>query len=512
MSLETLLSYFPSGTAEGEKGLLEQVFVYANELAKVIAPPEGNPYLLVGDKGSGKTALVDFASRLAEKQGIPSVVLTPFDIDTSTVSAASSTGDMQREFYRVLLAAISAKISESNTGWTDGNYATLYREAVQAGNRSPDFVGKMGRFLAEVAKPVVGVDMGAAFPLLTIHTRSEVEKSMAAIVGRTSFYLFLDDTDQIGSPEEPGHLNRVWALLLAVRRLATNVPALKAIISLRTEVWNRLQFDQNGQRDQTDHFKTLIVRMESTRDHVEKILERRLALASIDVGQPNTLYKPFFENDGAAAPFSHEFRSWKDLISVRSRQRPRDAIQLVNALARYATGQGKAVIDQACFHAVMPIFSRDVSERFAQEVSSECPQALEVLKSFAVADYDNPGFTMSSDATLAHLRKLFSKFGIQVYGRPLGTNLENDSFELWRFLYTSGVLNARVSDATQKDGYRHLPPGADLSLVSKVRWNDLQKLLWEINAAYRDYLIQLQKEEEVRIGLPVKRTRPRRRR
>lgn len=505
MPLSNLLKYFPSGTAEGELAILDQVFVYADELSKVISPPEGNPYLLVGDKGSGKTALIEFSSRLAKRQGIPAIVLTPFDFDTSEIDGKSSTGDMTRNFYSIILAAIAGRLSDDNSGWLDSDFAVLYREAVSAGTRSPDFATKIGKFLSAIAKPVIKVDMAAAFPHLTVHTQADVEKSLESVIGRTSFYLFIDDTDQIGSPEEAGHLNRIWSLLLAVRRLSSKIPELRVVISLRTEVWQRLQRDQAGQRDQTDHFRTLIVQMASSRAHVERILDRRLSLANVAEGSSGNGYSLFFENDGATAPYSTAFRSWKDLIVVRSRERPRDAIQLVNALAQNALKAKKRKVDEGAFHAVMPEFSRDISERFAQEVATECPQALEILKSFAMMEYDHPGFTVSSDIALKQFKLLFSRFGVTLYGRPLGSDLENDSFDLWKFFYVCGVLNARVSDSTQKDQFRHLRPEEDLSLVSKIRWNDLQKLLWEINAAYRDYLIQLQKEEEVRVGLPIKR-------
>ena len=42
-NLEKLENWFPAGTAEGERAILERVFVYVDELKRVISPNPGNP-------------------------------------------------------------------------------------------------------------------------------------------------------------------------------------------------------------------------------------------------------------------------------------------------------------------------------------------------------------------------------------------------------------------------------------------------------------------------------------
>ncbi|WP_207460107.1 hypothetical protein [Azospirillum sp. SYSU D00513] len=517
-NLHELISWFPSGTAEGEKAILERVFVYVDEFSNVMAPPVGNPHLLVGSKGSGKSAIIDFALRVLKQQSVPATLITPYDIDSSRIGESNSTGDMVRVFYSVLMSSIATKLSEESTGWFDGDRAVLYREAIATGERSPDFIGRMGKFLGDVAKPIIKVDFNSAFPHLSKVTRSELEKAIERSLDSKGFYVFIDDTDQIASPEKPGHLNRIWALLLAVRRLSSNIPEVKAVVSLRSEVWERLQVDPAGQRDQTDHFKSLCVLMKSSKDHVEKIVERRLALAAANLGSDGNAgapfldgrgqehYSPFFEGVGARAPHSEDFRSWRDLILVRSRQRPRDAIQLVNLLAKRAESKKKGRIDEEVFQAVMPGFSETIANLFGQEVVLECPAAVEILKTFADVEYKNGGFTMSSEEVLDHFRKIISKFSVILYGCSLNQQKDSDIFEIWRFFYISGVLNARVSDIREKNGYRHLDPEQDQTLVSKVRWNDLQATLWEVNTVYRDFLINVEKANSTRIGLAVKRS------
>jgi hypothetical protein len=291
--------------------------------------------------------------------------------------------------------------------------------------------------------------------------------------------------------------------MLAARKLSSDIPTVKCILSLRSEVWNRLRLDESGQRDQTDHFTSLIVRMKDEREQVSAIIRRRLSIASsrIKDGQD---YRSFFENDTARAPMSKDYRTWHDLIVVRSRGRPRDAIQLINMLSKRATSDRKLRIDEDVFHAVMPTFSTQIAQKFGQEVAIECPQTLEILRTFAGVYYDSGGFTMSSQQALEHFKASLSRFSVYLYGYSLNQQRESDIFELWRFFYISGVLNGRVTDVDEPQGYRHLDPESDPTLVSKSRWNELQGIVWEMNTAYRDFLIGIQEEQQSRFGLADK--------
>ena len=508
--LEHIVDFFPTGTAEGDRDILDQVFIYVEEFKKIISPPSASPSLLVGSKGSGKTAVLNFSTRMLDEQKIANITLTPFDIDSSEMTANSSTGDLARSFYFTILEAIITKLSEVNTGLFDGDHALLYQHAVNRGARPPDFITKSSRFLSELAKPITQVDVAGAFPHLLSSTQSEVEDAVKSIVGRKGFYVFLDDTDQVARPGVAGHLNRVWALLLAVRRLTYDVKDLKVVVSLRTEVWNRLKRDDYGQRDQTDHFERLVVPMYSDREHVGKIVDRRLALAAVKAESKMEPYQKFFEGPDASPPMSQDRRTWRDLILVRTRERPRDAIQLVNELAVKSLHDKNEKINETVFQAIMPPFSKKISEQFAEENRLEFPQAQEFLRSLANVEYSEGGFTMTAEEVRKYFRKALSRYGATIGGVTQSQESPDSVFIIWRFFYQAGVLNARISDNSMPAGYRHLDPDADPFLVSRTRWNDLQAILWEINAVYRDYLIELQKEASFHTGLARKKNRRKR--
>ena len=94
-------------------------------------------------------------------------------------------------------------------------------------------------------------------------------------------FLLFDDTDQVASPSDSLHLNRLWALILALRKLSEELTNLTIIVTLRSDIWLRLQRDEKGQRDQIDHFRPLIVDLAVGEDLLARILRRRFELAPL---------------------------------------------------------------------------------------------------------------------------------------------------------------------------------------------------------------------------------------
>lgn len=502
--LRELRKWFATGTAEGDKAILEEAFIYINEFDEVIDPPSGSPHLLVGRKGSGKTAVLDFSERVIEKHGVPVVKISPTDIDTSKITDGASTGDMTRLFFDALIISICKKLSEKSTGWFNADFYTMYSTAVDTGERPPDMWGRIGKFFSEVAKGPTKVDINTAFPHLTKATRAEVSDAAKRALHKETIHIFIDDTDQVSNPDKPGHLNRIWSLLLATRMLSEKIPQVKAVVSLRTEVWERLKRDQKGQRDQTDHFASLVIEMPGGNEHVEDIVQRRLELAALRLKKNfNEPYSVFFDGPTARAPGSNEFRSWKHLLSVRSRGRPRDTIQLVNALAKRAIRERAPLITEEHFRGEMPEFSKKIVEQFSIETAAECSASVEILRTLTKDVFDDDGYSMTSDRALKHFQKVLTQFSILLYGVPLSQSRAS-AFQIWSFLYINGVLNARTSDNREKDGFRHLDPIMDVTLVSAPRWNELQKLMWELNTVYRDYVSMISDDDAASIGLASK--------
>lgn len=501
--LDELLRYFPAGATESETHILTRAFVYQEHYEDLITPPPTSPRIMVGRKGTGKTAIIFFYQLLLREAGVPNLRVRPRDIRLDKFPESAALGEYTRLALEALSSAIARKITSSNElkGLISSSAKPLLDEALSAGDREPDIVSKMADLLPRIAASYGGFGLPesasskqqASLKRLHQAIKENIEES------GSTFHVFLDDVDQVAAPNQPQHLQRIWALLLACRELAMDVPQLRVVISLREEVWRRLKRDSASQRDQTDHFLPLTRELFPSREQIWEVVERRLELACEDVGDPRAFpTEPFFEGYGANMPYTDTFRSWRDLIVIRSRERPRDAIQMIRLLANAAKQNGDEKINEAVFHRTIQEFSEQRVATLANELEEECPQIVEVVESFADVEYDEGSFKASFEKCREVMRRIPSKMSVKLHGRRLTPQDDDDALKLWRYLYELGIINARVRDTRMKDNFKHIQPREDPRLVSRSRWNDMQATVWEVNPAYRDHLIKVQEDLEAR--------------
>jgi hypothetical protein len=250
-----------------------------------------------------------------------------------------------------------------------------------------------------------------------------------------------------------------------------------------------------------------LYRLNPTREHIKKIIERRLRLAANKAGTKDVwdYYSCFFQGADARMPSSEKTSSWADILLSRTRDRPRDAIQLLNALAKHAKARKDNLIIEHDLHAVMPIFSEERVNFASQELEAECREVREIIRSVARMRFDSGSFRMTNESLRAQFKKVPSQFSLRISGHQLRPDNDQDSLTLLGFLYEVGIITARVSDSTKKGSYRFVNPDDDPTLVSKARWNDLQSVIWEVNPVFRDYMIKVEREHRTQIGLPTQR-------
>lgn len=508
--LDHLAEYFPTGTTEGERHILKRAFVQLDEFSNLICPPPFSPRVLVGKKGSGKSAVIDFSMALFQRNGVPCLALKPLDIEFPQAESNQSVGAATRVALEVLTKSIAQALGNSASGLISESDSVLYSEAVAAGLKDRDTIAQLARLLPKLAKPMIKADLGDLLPEESVAKKNQLLRSIQNNLKKSGsvFYLFIDDTDQVAAPDQSGHLNRIWAFLLAARELCQKVEQLRCVISLREEVWRRISSDKASQRDQTDHFTPLAKQLNPSRDHIRQILEKRLELARIDAvadghaRSPNGDWPTFFDPKDPRIPTSDKRSSWPDLVVLRSRDRPRDAVQLINVLANSALQRNELKITDDLLQAEMVEFSRQRVELLSQESEQDLPELDSVIRSFAKLEFDHGSFKAKTETMREHLRRHALSSGVRLYGRSLRNNIDADVFELWRFLYMVGYLHARVSDTREKDGYRHLDPVKEPNFVSIPNWNQMQTVVWEISPVYRDFLITQQKNAAAQMGLP----------
>lgn len=508
--LQHLIEYFPTGTTEGERHILKRAFVQLDEFSSLICPPPFSPRLLVGKKGSGKSAVIDFSMALFQRNGVPCISLKPLDIEFPPVEPNPSVGTSTRIALEVLTRSVAQTLGASCSGLIGAEDTVLYEEAVKAGLKDRDTISHLSRLLPKLAKPMIGADLGDLLPGESVAKKAELLRSIQSNLTKSGsvFYIFIDDTDQVAAPDQPGHLNRIWAFLLAARELCQKVEQLRCVISLREEVWRRITSDRASQRDQTDHFIRLAKHINPGRGHIRQIIEKRLELARADAvadghaRSPHGDWPTFFDPKDPRIPTSDKRSSWPDLVVLRSRDRPRDAVQLISILATSALERGLVKVTDDLLQAEMVEFSRQREELLCQESEQDVPELDAVIRSFAKLDFDHGSFKAKTETMREHLRRRALSGGVRLYGRALRSNFDSDVFDLWRFLYMVGFIHARVADNREKDGYRHLDPVKEPNFVSGANWNEMQAIVWEISPVYRDFIITQQKNAAAQMGLP----------
>lgn len=506
--MEALSYYVPTGTAEGERYILQEAFVQTHEYADIIAPPIGSPRLLIGKKGSGKSAILDFTMRFLKEANIPGLLIKPLNLDLSSMQENASSGELTRIAYEQMMHCIATTIGQQLPMLVNSSNRVLLEEAIQSGAREVDFASKFTRLLNAFSMPFTGFDFSTLLPSSPPANRAKLERAVRRNIDASgsAFYVLLDDTDQVANPGTKNHLNRIWACILAAREITQHNQKIRFVISLRDEVWRSLEKEGTAQRDQIDHFLPLVYRLNPSLDHVQRIIEKRLILAAARAGfeSENPHYELFFEGNKPRMPNSETRSSWPDIIRSRSRERPRDAVQLIGQMVNVAL-QGEAKkIDDDILSKIMPNYSRERAELVAGEYGSECPELLSIIRSFSKLHYAHGSFLADAETVRKHLISIQGASKITINGIVLKPESDDDLFKIWSLLFEAGFFYPRVSDRREKDGYRFVHPSDEPDLVCKTRWNDVQQALWEVHPVFRDFLIEEQKQHAARFGLPFK--------
>lgn len=469
------------------------------DFVSILNPPHASPRLLIGKKGSGKSAFVREVRRRLHEAKVPLLVLKPKDIPCEWPAEPASLGDLTRHSERALLSALGSVLGSQLKGYLSEDQNGLLRLAQESGHRGTDFVQKSLDLLRPIGQALSNVDFekfAKGLPVPAPKLRQMIEGQLT--LPSQLLYLIIDDTDQLASPAEPNQLNRIWSVLLAVRFILEECPHIRAVVTLRTEVWKRMSRHDGGQRDQVDHFRDLIHWLNPDDKAIGAILDRRLDLAAVDLDLTlsQNRYSPFFEGQHVRIPTTDdEFRYWGDFVVKRSRERPRHGVQLISALADTAIAAGRDRVTNEDVETSIVAYSNERIEDLEREVGDECPQLREIIRSFAYMHFDEGGFKLKAETLFKHLAGVPSRFGLRFMNETLQPGRdEHNAFTLWRYLHEIGFLNARALDATKPKGFKHILLQDDASLVSKERWNQVQTLLWEVHPAYRDYLITVQRE------------------
>jgi len=498
-TLDYLLKYVRTGTSEGDRPFLGEIFIAPTQFTQLCAIEPGGMRVLVGNKGIGKSAIVEWIDKVAKARSLPCLLIRPDNISSKDTPTALDIGSLKRFYYEVLLRTVGAQIGSQLRGMLRGNAAKLHSEARQQGLVEDDFIQKSLELISAVSLPAAKINgVQLAKELAGTNSPNALIKAINSqlLSSGSVFYLLIDDTDQLAAPDQPAHLNRIWALLLAVRRLTGECCAVRAIVTLRSSVWTRLTSESQGQRDQTDHMRGLVIPLLADDSLMQGIIRRRLEMAAKDAGKVRVdPYTVFFNGTTMTLPTSDEKRSWDSFISKSARERPRDAIQLVKSMVDAAKQGDEPLIGSKEAGAAMKVYSSERVDDVVNEFSLDCKNIREIINTFA--DFD---FESDFEMLRRHLLTVPSIASIQVRGVQLRPDVDDDAVTILRLLHEAGFLNPRVVDNTMPKGFRHILFHDDSNFVKLANWNSMQGARWEIHPAFRTYLIGVNQVKLARLS------------
>ena len=495
--LEIMQQYFSTGSATQEKNFIADVFVINENFEDIIMPASRSIRLLVGSKGSGKSALLEYLYQRCLAEEIPAISLSPIDIEIEDISGDAANFVLVQKIYKALVREIAIKIGSGLGGAITDEQESLVKEAVDAGVRQPQTIDSLLRILSPIGKAISNIDFDKMLPELKTSTRVNVSAINNTLPQQGKiFYVLFDDIDLFGNAGSKNYIDTIWCAILAFKTLAERLPNIRTIVTLRNEIWRQIRDNRQNARDQVDHVRPMIRYLLPTTTDMKKILNRRLEYCKsfLDTKIEDN-YAPFFENSACKMPSSDEKRLWEDYLVISSRERPRDTVQLVQHLVSHALRNGRNRINDVDVEETALLYSSERVDDLVNESADLCPQLEIVIRSFTSVD-----FQASAEDVKTLLLGIPGKGRIVISGKALSAGNMDDMFKLWKILYDIEFLTPRAKDVTQPKGFTHIRPSTDSTLVSSARWNDMQKYIWEIHPCYRSYLIDIRNQNRKMIG------------
>ena len=493
-NLKFLKKYFIAATAESENTFLDEVFVTSEDFYNIIEPIPGTMRILVGNKGSGKSALLERLLKRAVNDQVPAIRITPTDLNELDFEEKISPAKIISIVKASVIKHIAIKFGETKKGFMSEEDARFFREAQKNGTAQTTGIDRFCNMIRSIGKEVIDIDFNAICnsDSNAMNMKSSVKKHLDN--NQKVFYVLLDDIDQIASIERTDRNDIIWGVLLAMFSIAQELPNVFPIITVRTEIWRQLTID-NGNRDKYDQIRNMIYPLKPTREDMIKIVKKRLLYCvKNDIGEAVTAdpYPYFFEGADCKLPSSNQRRTWDDYFISSSRGNPRDIIQLVNHLIVYAIENQRNQINDMDVENTALIYSEERVRDLISQNQDFCTGLDHIIRSFSQEEK----FDFSSEEIKVHLSNAFGGGNVTINRKTLHSNDSDDIFTLWDTLNNIGFLNAQTVDNRQTKFYSFLP--YDKYLIRQSRCNDMQKYTWHIHPCYRSYLIDIQKNDRYR--------------
>lgn len=434
----------------------DAVLDYFLETGAVRSIKENQVFLVLGRKGSGKTAIVRHFSE--GSAGLPSRALSlrgyPWNLHAQRVDRGASEIEAYVSSWRFLLVSQLASLAlerltsdrsaeaaalrqffADNYGGSSAALADLLRpKSLRLSKLSfePTVLGnKLGGVALERGPGDLGlgVELNAVTDAILVATRALCSRSSLPML-----LLHLDELDQGLSTLDDSRKRMLIGLILAARtlrqQLAGKQPLANAVIYLRSDLWDDLEFSDKNKISQTSALH-LVWDSDSLLRLVNARVQAKLATDAAweRVSSPDLMR-------GSQTKWSH--------ILARTFLRPRDVIRFLNAALAVAKARsGEPLqLENSDIVSARDDYSRYLKDELDDEILPHWPtweEALQACSAIATLTFERDSFTseykkrctsgnpVSPDEAL----QLLYRFSVIGYERRSGYGGSS-----WAFQYT----------------------------------------------------------------------------
>ncbi len=423
------------GDVAAEDDSVLRYFLSTNAVERI---QQDKAFLVLGRKGSGKTAIVRFFTE-SPQQGFSRPLNLrgyPWNVHASRVDCGASDAEAYVASWRYLISVEMASLALKHAPASNHAQAKSIRKffADNYGEVEPGLrdilrppklkLGKLSFMPAIMGNQLGGVDLDRSGSNLGFGRELDavssalLEASIALCkeAGISRLMLHIDELDQGLSEIDEKRSKMIIGLILAAREIRRDSRKKGACISpvvyLRSDLWSELEFSDKNKISQTQ-----ALHLEWSSESLLTLVEARL---SAQLG-PKATWEAISEADlmrGSQTKWNH--------IVTRTFLRPRDVIRFLNAALASAKGRSEnpLILTNRDIIAARDPYSAYLKAELDDEILPHWKQWSEALKA------------CSSIATITLDREQFAA----EYAKRQGKELALSDSEALRLLYQFSVL------------------------------------------------------------------------
>jgi hypothetical protein len=480
--MQALKKYFVGGSAELERKIRNQVFVKTSAVEKIISNLDSDFLVFKSPKGIGKTYIVDELIATSLEQGYIAVKVTPDTLDIEKIALAKSLAGKSKVAYFEIVRQIALQIGrtfERNKIITDESSTNLYHYLIENGEERPDFLTKLKSFFAALAPRGPEIAKALRDFLPTASSTSILSTDIVKYLdgNKKSVYVFFDDVDLAATIEDGVDYANCWAIISAAFDVCSRIDNVKSVVSIRSDVWYTMQRRKIG-TDRRDKMTSVIDLMCNDSD-VYNILMKRFCAAAHECNLLTaSAWEHFFEKHDLQLPGKQEeSRPWITWLCKQSRGRPRDAVQLVEALAKIASEGKSDVIKSGHAQNYMLPFAETRLRNIAGEFSVVCSELEFIVKSIKQNIF-------SFEEAVKFFKSVPSMRNITIDGESLAPDKSESAIKILNLLHNANVVNPRITDESMPRGFDHILFQGNEALVTPENMPSLAKYKFEVHPVF----------------------------